>query len=535
MLYDGLVLADGSTITNAAVANGTAFPANADVGELFFRTDLDALHVYNGTSWDKVGSGGGLTSITSEDVTGALGYTPLQTIISSDVTNALGFNPAELDGNGKILSTQIPAIAVTDTYVVGSQSAMLALSAAETGDIAVRTDLNKSFILKGTSYSTLSDWQELLSPTDAVQSVNGATGVVSLTTSNITEGSNQYFTTARAAAAAPVQSVNGSTGAVTVTSLQGAAGGAGATGSVITAGAGTGGGAGGPITLTGGSSSSSGTAGDITLTAGGSPTGIAGNLVLSAGATSNGAGTAGKVQINGGKSVVGGTGGSIVLSTAASSTLAQRLEILANGAWSVGADSTATGSANQVLTSNGSGSAPTWQTVSTTNVAEGTNQYFTNARARAAISITAGTSGVTYNNSTGVLDFSNISAGGTSLPSQTGNSGKYLTTDGTNASWGTVSATVTQIPRTTTFDASAKGQRVAVSANFTIPANTYAAGDVFSFYNTGSTTLTVTQGTNLTLRQDGTTNTGNRTLLQYGICTVWFNSATEAVISGSVL
>jgi hypothetical protein len=32
-----------------------------------------------------------------------------------------------------------------------------------------------------------------------------------------------------------------------------------------------------------------------------------------------------------------------------------------------------------------------------------------------------------------------VAGGGTSLPSQTGNSGKYLTTDGTNASWGTVS------------------------------------------------------------------------------------------------
>jgi hypothetical protein len=32
------------------------------------------------------------------------------------------------------------------------------------------------------------------------------------------------------------------------------------------------------------------------------------------------------------------------------------------------------------------------------------------------------------------------SGGGTSLPSQTGNNGKYLTTDGSNASWGAVSS-----------------------------------------------------------------------------------------------
>lgn len=49
-----------------------------------------------------------------------------------------------------------------------------------------------------------------------VQSVNGQTGAVLLNTNNITEGNNLYFTTSRAATAAPVQSVNGQTGAVCV-------------------------------------------------------------------------------------------------------------------------------------------------------------------------------------------------------------------------------------------------------------------------------------------------------------------------------
>jgi hypothetical protein len=49
---------------------------------------------------------------------------------------------------------------------------MLALT-AETGDIAVRTDLNKSFILAGSNPATLGDRQELLTPTDAVLSVFG--------------------------------------------------------------------------------------------------------------------------------------------------------------------------------------------------------------------------------------------------------------------------------------------------------------------------------------------------------------------------
>lgn len=104
---------------------------------------------------------------------------------------------ATLGADGKLTNSQIPAIAITDTFVVASQVAMLALT-AQTGDVAVRTDLNKSFILKGTDPTLLADWQELLTPTDAVLSVNGQTGVVSLSTTDIGEGTNLYFTDERA-------------------------------------------------------------------------------------------------------------------------------------------------------------------------------------------------------------------------------------------------------------------------------------------------------------------------------------------------
>jgi len=104
---------------------------------------------------------------------------------------------ATLTALGKIPSSQIPAIAITDTFVVNSEAAMLALSTAENGDVAIRTDLNKSFILSGL-YSNLSDWKELLTPTDAVQSVNGQTGTVVLDSDDIAEGStNLYYTSAR--------------------------------------------------------------------------------------------------------------------------------------------------------------------------------------------------------------------------------------------------------------------------------------------------------------------------------------------------
>lgn len=108
---------------------------------------------------------------------------------------------APLGSDGKIPSSYYGAIAIVDTYVVASEAAMLALGSepvpAEKGDVAVRTDLNKSFILKGTDPSVLGNWQELLTPTDTVISVNGFTGAVSLTTSDIAEGTNLYYTDTR--------------------------------------------------------------------------------------------------------------------------------------------------------------------------------------------------------------------------------------------------------------------------------------------------------------------------------------------------
>lgn len=104
---------------------------------------------------------------------------------------------ATLDGAGKIPINQIPATAITDTYVVNSQAAMLALP-AQTGDIAIRTDINATFILQGSDPTMLSNWQELLFPGGGVNMVNGQTGPnVVLTTSDIAEGTNLYYTSGR--------------------------------------------------------------------------------------------------------------------------------------------------------------------------------------------------------------------------------------------------------------------------------------------------------------------------------------------------
>ena len=100
-----------------------------------------------------------------------------------------------LDSSGKLVDTVVPKIAMTNTYVVATQTAMLALSSAQEGDVAVRTDLKKSFILKTAGYNVLSNWQELLTPTDAVTSVNGSTGAVTISLAGLGGVSTSTFNT----------------------------------------------------------------------------------------------------------------------------------------------------------------------------------------------------------------------------------------------------------------------------------------------------------------------------------------------------
>lgn len=128
---------------------------------------------------------------------------------------------ATLNALGKIPTSQIPAISFSSGYVVSSQSAMLALSAAVVGSIAIRTDNSKNYVLSATDPTVLSNWLELLMPA-AVSSVNGyTTGSITLTSSDIAEGTNLYFNNARVRTAvdaflggdAPI-SYNASTGKI---------------------------------------------------------------------------------------------------------------------------------------------------------------------------------------------------------------------------------------------------------------------------------------------------------------------------------
>lgn len=118
------------------------------------------------------------------------------TAASKNTGTAAGNVPV-LGSDGKLDTSVMPPLALTDIYEVASEAAMLALNAQQ-GDMAIRSDINRSFILKQAPASTLANWIELKTPTDAVLSVNGKTGAVTLTTTDIGEGTNLYYTEARA-------------------------------------------------------------------------------------------------------------------------------------------------------------------------------------------------------------------------------------------------------------------------------------------------------------------------------------------------
>lgn len=108
----------------------------------------------------------------------------LGTASTYDVGTGAGDIPL-LDAEGKLQGSVLPDFAITDVFVVASQTEMLELSTAKTGDVAIRTDLSKTFILSDNSYGTLASWKELSTPAAPVTSVAGKTGVVSLVVGDI--------------------------------------------------------------------------------------------------------------------------------------------------------------------------------------------------------------------------------------------------------------------------------------------------------------------------------------------------------------
>ena len=205
----------GGTITSADLADGTIVNAdiNAAAGIALSKLAVDPLARGNHTGTqaastisdfdtqvrtsrlDQMAAPTAAVALNAQKITGLADPTNAQDAVTLNyITTQKGVanGLAELDGNGLVPTHHLPALAISETFVVASQAAMLALT-AQIGDVAVRTDVNKSFILTATPASTLANWQELLTPTDAVLSVDGSTGAISLSGTYLNRTSGQLL------------------------------------------------------------------------------------------------------------------------------------------------------------------------------------------------------------------------------------------------------------------------------------------------------------------------------------------------------
>lgn len=160
-------------------------------------------HRSDGTTWvlvsyaDPIGGGAGdmLSSNNLSDLDDAgdardnLGLGTMAVEDAADYVAAamLGANNgvATLDAGGLIDVAQLPPLSISDVWVVASEAAMLALT-AQRGDVAIRTDEDKTYILSTNLPGTLADWKQVLTP-GAVLSVAGKTGNVTLEMADITD------------------------------------------------------------------------------------------------------------------------------------------------------------------------------------------------------------------------------------------------------------------------------------------------------------------------------------------------------------
>jgi hypothetical protein len=85
-----------------------------------------------------------------------------------------------------------------------------------------------------------------------------------------------------------------------------------------------------------------------------------------------------------------------------------------------------------------------------------------------------------------------------------------------------------------TLNASDAGCLVYAGAGIIVAQN-LTANQFVKVYNNTAASITITQGSGLTLRLSGTTTTGHRTLAVRGVCEILYLSSTEAVVSGTAV
>lgn len=146
---------------------------------------LDDRDAYNHPTQSAINldlTGAQVLDVLSVDTNGHVSSATYRTLTPSDL-GAVAYSEkgsangvATLDSGGKIPQGQLPAIGLTDVYVVADETAQLALDAQE-GDVAIRTDEGKTYIHNGGTSDTMSDWSEMLSPGEYVHPTQSAINI----------------------------------------------------------------------------------------------------------------------------------------------------------------------------------------------------------------------------------------------------------------------------------------------------------------------------------------------------------------------
>ncbi len=194
---DKLTSARQIAITGDAAASAN-FDGSANVSLAMVLANVVTAGTGCKITVDAKGRVTGIAALAVSDIPAltAAKITDLGTAATKNTGLSVG-NVVVVGADGKIDGSIMPPLAITDVFESSSEAEMLALSTANVGDVCIRSDQNKCYILKQLPYSTLANWKELKTPANSVLSVNGQTGAITLTTSHITEGTNLYWTQAR--------------------------------------------------------------------------------------------------------------------------------------------------------------------------------------------------------------------------------------------------------------------------------------------------------------------------------------------------